>query len=55
VNSELLRDKIVGPLPLGTPYPELTKHALVCVTETKTRGDIEKFAASLRRALEQPL
>jgi len=55
VNSELLRDKIVGPLPLGTPYPELTKHALVCVTETKTRADIEKFAASLRRALEQPL
>jgi glycine dehydrogenase subunit 1 len=55
VNSELLRDKIVGPLPLGTSYPELTKHALVCVTETKTRADIEKFAASLRRALEQPL
>jgi glycine dehydrogenase subunit 1 len=55
VNTELLRDKIVGPLPLGTAYPELTKHGLVCVTETKTRADIEKFAASLRRALEQPL
>ncbi len=55
VNTELLRDKIVGPLPLGTSYSELTKHALVCVTETKTRADIEKFAASLRRALEQPL
>ena len=55
VNTELLRDKIVGPLPLGTSYPELTKHALVCVTETKTRADIEKLATSLRHALEKPL
>lgn len=55
VNTDLLRDKIVGPLPLGTSHPELTKHALVCVTETKSRADIEKFAASLRRALERPL
>jgi glycine dehydrogenase subunit 1 len=55
VNSQLLRDKIVGPLPLGTSYPELTKHALVCVTETTTRADIENLANALRRALEQPL
>ena len=55
VNTELLRDKIVGPLPLGTSYPELTKHALVCVTETITRADIERLAAAVRRALEQPL
>src|ERR1700687_1229049 len=55
VNAELLREKIVGPLPLGTAYPELTKHALVCVTETKTRADIEKLAASVRHALEKPL
>jgi glycine dehydrogenase subunit 1 len=55
VNSELLREKIVGPVALGTSYPELTKHALVCVTETTTRSDIEKLASALRRALEQPL
>jgi glycine dehydrogenase subunit 1 len=55
VNGYLLREKIVGPLPLGPSYPELTKHALVCVTETITRGDIEKLAAAVRRALEQPL
>ena len=55
VNSELLREKIVRPVVLGTPYPELTKHALVCVTETTTRADIEKLASALRRALEQPL
>jgi glycine dehydrogenase subunit 1 len=55
VNAQLLRDKIVGPFVLGTAYPELTKHALVCVTETTTRGDIERFAGALRSALEQPV
>jgi len=55
VNHELLKDKIVGPLPLGPSYPELTKHALVCVTETTTRGDIERLAKGIRRALEQPV
>jgi glycine dehydrogenase subunit 1 len=55
VNSHLLREKIIGPLPLGPSYPELTKHALVCVTETTTRADIEKLSAGMRRALEQPL
>ena len=55
VNSQLQREKIVGPVALGTSYPELTKHALVCVTETTTRLDIEKLASAVRRALEQPL
>ena len=55
VNHELLKDKIVGPLPLGTAYPELTKHALVCVTETTTRTDIERLAKGIARALEQPV
>ena len=51
VNAELLKDKIIGPLPLGNFYPDLTKHGLVCVTETTTRAEIEHLAASLRRAL----
>ena len=55
VNAYLQREKIIGPFVLGTAYPELTKHALVCVTETTTRAEIERFAAALRRALEQPL
>jgi glycine cleavage system P protein (glycine dehydrogenase) subunit 1 len=55
INTQLLRDKIVGPLALGTPYPELTKRALVCVTETTPRAEIERFAAALKRALEQPI
>ncbi|HTP68618.1 MAG TPA: aminomethyl-transferring glycine dehydrogenase subunit GcvPA [Dongiaceae bacterium] len=55
VNAELLKSKIIGPFVLGSAYPELTKHALVCVTETTTRAQIEKFVASVRAALEQPL
>ncbi len=55
VNAALLREKIIGPLPLGSFYPELAKRALVCVTETTLRSEIERFAAALRRALEQPI
>ena len=55
VNHQLLKEKIIGPLPLGPSYPELTKNALVCVTETTQRAEIEKLASSIRRALEQPL
>ncbi len=55
VNAQLLRENIIGPYVLGTAYPELTKNALVCVTETTTRAQIEKFAAALKRILEQPL
>lgn len=55
VNAELLKEKIVGPFVLGSAYTELTKHALVCVTETTTRSEIERFAANMKRALEQPL
>ena len=55
VNSELLKSKIVGPYVLGSVYPELTKHALVCVTETTTREQIGQFAGAVRAALEQPL
>jgi glycine dehydrogenase subunit 1 len=55
VNAGLLKEKIIGPLALGTFYPELTKRGLICVTETTTRAQIEKLAASLRRILVTPL
>jgi glycine dehydrogenase subunit 1 len=55
VNAGLLKDKIIGPLALGSFYPELTKRGLVCVTETTTREQIEKLAASLRKILATPL
>ncbi|MGA9591859.1 MAG: aminomethyl-transferring glycine dehydrogenase subunit GcvPA, partial [Candidatus Acidiferrales bacterium] len=55
VNAELLRERIIGPLPLGFEYPELTKRALVCVTETTSRAEIERFAAAVGRILEKPV
>ncbi len=55
VNAALLREKIVGPLPLGIFYPELTKRGLFCVTETTSRSEIERMAAAIRKILSQPL
>jgi glycine dehydrogenase subunit 1 len=55
VNAELLREKIIGPLPLGSFYPELTKRGLFCVTETTTRAEIERMTAALRRILSKPV
>ncbi len=55
INAALLREKIVGPFPLGTQYPELTKRALVCVTETISRSEIERFTAAVRKILESPV
>src|SRR5713101_2248824 len=55
VNSQILREKIIGPLPLAPFYPDLTKHAVVCVTETTPRAEIERFASAVKRALEQPI
>jgi len=51
VNSALLREKIVGPFVLGTAYPELSKNALVCVTETTPRVEIERFVTAVRNAV----
>ena len=55
VNSALLKENIIGPYVLGTAYPELTKNAVVCVTETTTRAEIEKLATALQNALTQPI
>jgi glycine dehydrogenase subunit 1 len=55
INGELLKEKIAGPLALGTAYPELTKHGLVCVTETTPRVEIERFAAAVKYILSRPL
>lgn len=55
INAELLKEKIIGPLPLGMFYPEMTKRGLVCVTEMTSRGEIERLAAAIKRALEKPL
>jgi glycine dehydrogenase subunit 1 len=51
INTELLKEKIVGPFVLGTAYPELSKNAVVCVTETTSRVEIERLVAGVRKAL----
>jgi glycine cleavage system P protein (glycine dehydrogenase) subunit 1 len=55
VNAELLRNNIIGPLPVGGFYPDLSKRALFCVTETMPRAEIERMAEALRRILSRPL
>ena len=55
INAALLGDKIIGPLALGTYYSELTKHALVCVTEMTPREEIERLVAAIRRILATPV
>jgi glycine dehydrogenase subunit 1 len=55
INAQLLRDKIIGPLPLGQHYPELTKCGLLCVTETTTREQIERLAEAVRESLAVPV
>jgi len=54
INSDLLKEKLVGPLPLGPSYSELSKHGLVCVTETTSRAEIERFAQAVERILAKP-
>ena len=55
INADLLKEKIIGPLPLGTFYPELTRRGLVCITEMTPRGEIERLAAAVHRILERPV
>lgn len=38
-------------LDLSADYPELKNHLLVCVTETRTEADIEKYAQLLEKAV----
>ncbi|MDK2836330.1 MAG: glycine dehydrogenase subunit 1 [Thermosediminibacterales bacterium] len=47
INSELLKHGIIGGLDLGKYYQELENHVLICVTETKTKKDIDLFIERL--------
>ena len=47
VHRELLQDKIIGGLDLARFYPELPNHLLFCVTETKSKQDIDRLVARL--------
>jgi glycine dehydrogenase subunit 1 len=55
LNKDLLREKIIGPLALGTFFPDQTKRGLYCVTETHSREEIDRMVAATRHALELPI
>jgi glycine dehydrogenase subunit 1 len=47
----LRKGKIIGGLPLGRFFPELSRHLLVTVTEMVTREEIDRWAETLEKAL----
>jgi glycine dehydrogenase subunit 1 len=47
LNSFLLERKIIGGLDLNPHYPELGRAALFCVTETRTRAQIDALSEAL--------
>src|SRR3989339_121253 len=49
VNKALLFNKILNLLDLGKYYPELKNNLLVCVTEKRTKEEIEQLAEVLSR------
>ena len=55
MNRRLLKAKILGGLPLGLYYPELGDSMLVCVTETKTKEDIDRFVNAVRCVIQDEM
>jgi glycine dehydrogenase subunit 1 len=55
VNADLLQSRMIGPMALGRFYPELSKRALICVTETTTRQEIGRLVDGIDRALKLPV
>ncbi|MDQ7096137.1 aminomethyl-transferring glycine dehydrogenase subunit GcvPA [Desulfosporosinus sp. PR] len=47
INESLLKDRIIGGLDLARFYPELDHHLLFCVTETKSKAEIDRLVARL--------
>ena len=47
INEKLLQQKMIGGLDLGQYYPELAGHMLLCVTENRTKVEIDALVAGL--------
>ncbi len=43
INDRLLKEKIIGGLDLGKYYPELANCTLLCVTENRTKEEIDRL------------
>lgn len=48
IGERLSAEKILGGLDLGAYYPDLDGHLLFCVTEKRTREDIDRLASVLK-------
>jgi glycine dehydrogenase subunit 1 len=55
LNQQLLKQKVIGGLPLGRWYPELGNASLWCTTELNTREQIDRAAPLLQHAAEEAL
>jgi glycine dehydrogenase subunit 1 len=53
LNAKLLKQKVIGGLPLSRWYPELGHATLWCVTELNTRGQIDHAASLLQHDSEE--
>jgi glycine dehydrogenase subunit 1 len=53
INASLKKDGIIGGVDLSGQFPQLGNSALFCVTEIHNKDDIDRLAASLKRALYQ--
>jgi len=49
IRQTLLEHKILGGIDMERYYPELKNHMLVCVTEKRTKGEIDKLVEVLRK------
>ncbi|MHB8483373.1 MAG: PLP-dependent aminotransferase family protein, partial [Nitrospiria bacterium] len=49
INEHLLKEKIVGGLDLGVHYPELQNHILFCVTEKRTKSEMDRLVKALSK------
>jgi glycine dehydrogenase subunit 1 len=52
VLEEMKKEKIIGGIPLARFYPDLNRHLLVTVTEMNTKGEINRWAEALEKALK---
>lgn len=48
--EKLSKEKVLAGMPLGAYYPERKDHLLVCVTEIKTKSDIDAYVQLLEAA-----
>jgi glycine dehydrogenase subunit 1 len=47
INRKLLNKQIIGGLPVDRFYPELNNCALFCVTEMRTKAEIDTLVAAM--------